>query len=177
MNKIAVVAHSKKQLGAGLMELRDMLAAEGISDPLWYEVPKSKHAPKAALKAKDAGAELVLVWGGDGTVQRCIDALAGSGVGAVVLYSLFEEEVHREQLRDLMVSEAHEGVFGEALSYFPSVPTTQTGGGTRYLRLLEQSARAVDVPGGQGVARRRRTCGIPSTAITPNRWVARVTAT
>ena len=80
MNKIAVVAHSKKQLGGGLNELRELLAAEGVADPLWYEVPKSKHAPKAARKAKEAGAELVLVWGGDGTVQRCIDALAGSGV-------------------------------------------------------------------------------------------------
>lgn len=75
-----------------------------------------------------------------------VRTLAGSGVGAVVLYSLFEEEVNREQLRDLMVSETHEGVFGEALSYFPSVPTADTGGATRYLRLLEQSAGAVDVP-------------------------------
>jgi diacylglycerol kinase (ATP) len=80
MTKIAVVAHNKKQLGEGLNALRALLAAEGITDPLWYEVPKSKFAPKAALKAKDKGAELVLVWGGDGTVQRCIDALAGSGV-------------------------------------------------------------------------------------------------
>lgn len=85
MNKIAVVAHSKKQLGGGLNELRELLAADGVADPLWYEVPKSKNAPKAALKAKEAGAELVLVWGGDGTVQRCIDALAGSGVTIGIL--------------------------------------------------------------------------------------------
>ena len=69
MNKIAVVAHSKKQLGAGLMELRDMLAHEG-SHPLWFEVPKSKPAPGAA-QAEAEGADLVLVWGGDGTVHRC----------------------------------------------------------------------------------------------------------
>lgn len=78
-----------------------------------------------------------------------VRALAGSGVGAVVMYSLFEEEVVREQLHDLMVTEAHEGVFGEALTYFPSVPSADsagTGGATRYLRLLEQSAAAVDVP-------------------------------
>jgi dihydroorotate dehydrogenase (fumarate) len=62
------------------------------------------------------------------------------------MYSLFEEEVHREQLRDLMVSEAHEDAFGEALSYFPNVPSAGTGGATRYLRLLEQSAAAVEVP-------------------------------
>ncbi len=75
-----------------------------------------------------------------------VRALADSGVGAVVMYSLFEEEVHREQLRDLMVSEAHEDAFGEALSYFPNVPSAGTGGATRYLRLLEQSAAAVEVP-------------------------------
>ena len=84
-----------------------------------------------------------------------VRALADAGVGAVVMYSLFEEEVHREQLRDLALTEAHEDVFGEALSYFPSVPAADsatsvpaadTGGATRYLRLLEQCAAAVDVP-------------------------------
>jgi len=82
-------------------------------------------------------------------LSRSVDrvrALADSGVGAVVMYSLFEEEVHREQLHDLMVTEAHENVFGEALSYFPSAPTAEPGGATRYLRLLEQAALAVDVP-------------------------------
>lgn len=81
-----------------------------------------------------------------------VRALADAGVGAVVMYSLFEEEVHREQLHDLAVTEAHEDVFGEALSYFPTVPPTgsvppaDAGGATRYLRLLEQCAAAVDVP-------------------------------
>lgn len=75
-----------------------------------------------------------------------VRALADTGVGAVVMYSLFEEEVLREQLRDLAVTEAHEDVFGEALSYFPSGRSADTGGATRYLRLLEQSAAAVDVP-------------------------------
>ena len=75
-----------------------------------------------------------------------VRALADAGVGAVVMYSLFEEEVHRQQLHDLMVSETHENVFGEALSYFPTPPGSDTGGATRYLRLLEQSAAAVEVP-------------------------------
>ncbi|MEO6790514.1 MAG: dihydroorotate dehydrogenase-like protein [Ornithinibacter sp.] len=75
-----------------------------------------------------------------------VRALAGSGLGAVVLYSLFEEQVNREQLHDLMVTEVHENSFGEAQTWFPSVPTAEPGGATRYLRLLEQSARAVDVP-------------------------------
>jgi len=76
-----VLAHRKKQLhGAGLDALRETLDAAGVTDPLWYEVNKSKQAPKRARKALDAGAELVLVWGGDGMTQRSVDALAGSGV-------------------------------------------------------------------------------------------------
>jgi dihydroorotate dehydrogenase (fumarate) len=62
----------------------------------------------------------------------------------VVLPSLFEEEVHREQLRDLALTESHEEVFGEALTYFPTPRTEQPA--LRYLRHLERCTAAVDVP-------------------------------
>ena len=42
---VAVVAHSRKSFGGGLPELRRILAAEGVTDPLWYEVKKSRGAP------------------------------------------------------------------------------------------------------------------------------------
>ena len=84
MTSIAVVAHQNKSFGGGLDELRSILAHEGL-DPLWYEVPKSKRAPKKALEAVERGAELVFVWGGDGMMQRCIDAMAGSGVTIAIL--------------------------------------------------------------------------------------------
>jgi YegS/Rv2252/BmrU family lipid kinase len=77
--KVAVVAHRRKTLGGGLLELRSLLHDAGITDPSWFEVPKSKKAPKQARAAVKAGAELLLVWGGDGMVQRCIDAIAGLG--------------------------------------------------------------------------------------------------
>ena len=48
------------------------------TDPIWSEVPKSKYAPERVEKALDEGAETMFVWGGDGMVQRCVDALAGS---------------------------------------------------------------------------------------------------
>jgi diacylglycerol kinase (ATP) len=83
--KIAVVAHTGKSLGGGLGELREVLAREGITDPLWYEVRKSRKAPKRARKALAQGAEVIFVWGGDGTVQRCIDAVAGAGVVLAIL--------------------------------------------------------------------------------------------
>ena len=40
---------------------------------------------REALEAVDKGAELVFVWGGDGMVQRCIDALAGTGTTIAIL--------------------------------------------------------------------------------------------
>jgi YegS/Rv2252/BmrU family lipid kinase len=83
--KVAVIAHRRKSLGGGLPELRRALGAAGITDPAWFEVPKSKKAPKLARKALEEGAELILVWGGDGMVQRCIDALAGSGVALGII--------------------------------------------------------------------------------------------
>ena len=85
MTTVAVVAHSGKSLGGGLDELRRVLADEGVTDPLWYEVPKSRKAYKRARRALDDGADLVFAWGGDGTVQRCVDALAGSGAALAIL--------------------------------------------------------------------------------------------
>ena len=78
--KVAVVAHAGKSFGDGLLAFRQALEEAGITDLLWYEVPKSRKAPKQVKRALDEGAELVVAWGGDGTVQRCIDVLAGSGV-------------------------------------------------------------------------------------------------
>jgi diacylglycerol kinase (ATP) len=85
MPSIAVVAHSRKSLGGGLPELRRVLAAEGVTDPLWYEVTKSRHAARYARRAVARGAELIFVWGGDGTVQRCIDAVAGTDSAVAIL--------------------------------------------------------------------------------------------
>ena len=75
---VAVVAHSGKKLGDGLGQLRKVLADAGYPDPIWHEVPNSRKARKAVHRAVKKGARLIFVWGGDGMVQRCIDALAGS---------------------------------------------------------------------------------------------------
>jgi YegS/Rv2252/BmrU family lipid kinase len=77
--KVAVVAHAGKTLGGGLPELRRALEAAGIADPFWREVRKSAKAPTQVQRALDDGAELLIAWGGDGLVQRCVDTLAGSG--------------------------------------------------------------------------------------------------
>jgi diacylglycerol kinase (ATP) len=85
MTRVAVVAHAGKTTGGGLLELRRRLEAAGVSDPLWYEVPKSRKAPKRVRSALEEGAELVFAWGGDGTVQRCIDVLAGTGTPLAIV--------------------------------------------------------------------------------------------
>jgi YegS/Rv2252/BmrU family lipid kinase len=83
--KVAVVAHSGKTIGGGLPELRRVLAAEGVDEPLWYEVPKSRKAPAQVRRALKDGADLVFAWGGDGMVQRCVDVLAGSNVSLAII--------------------------------------------------------------------------------------------
>jgi diacylglycerol kinase family enzyme len=85
VTSVAVVAHAGKSFGGGLSELRATLAHAGVTHPIWIEVPKSRKAPKAMRKAVEAGADLVLVWGGDGMVQRCVDALGNSGVVLAII--------------------------------------------------------------------------------------------
>lgn len=84
MRTVAVVAHNKKTIGGGLPELRAALAEAGIAKPLWHEISSSAKAPQRIKKCLRQGADLVLVWGGDGTLQRCIDALADADAGAKV---------------------------------------------------------------------------------------------
>src|SRR5438552_2057694 len=83
--KVAVIAHTGKTLGGGLGELRTLLASAGFEDPVWYEVPKSRKAPKKVAKVLAAGVDLLFVWGGDGMVQRCVDVLAGSDLPIAII--------------------------------------------------------------------------------------------
>jgi diacylglycerol kinase (ATP) len=85
MTKVAVVAHAGKSFGGGLPELRRELERQGVDDPLWVEVPKSKFAPKQVKRALDEGVELLFVWGGDGMVQRCVDAAAASDAALAIV--------------------------------------------------------------------------------------------
>jgi diacylglycerol kinase (ATP) len=82
---VAVVAHRKKTFGGGLDELRKLITEYGVDNLIWYEVSKSAKARKKARKALKEGAELVFVWGGDGMVQRCADALADSDAALAIV--------------------------------------------------------------------------------------------
>jgi dihydroorotate dehydrogenase (fumarate) len=71
--------------------------------------------------------------------------LAGAGVGAIVIYSLFEEQLREEEARRSLIVDAPAESFAEALDYVPRI-VKEEAGPERYLKLLEQAARAVDVP-------------------------------
>ena len=80
--------------------------------------------------------------------------LADGGVGAVVLYSLFEEQLRQEAAENARLAEAGTEIFAEALSYFPARAEAEAAqDGTadepsprRYLSLLERAAAAVEIP-------------------------------
>ena len=71
--------------------------------------------------------------------------LADAGVGAVVLYSLFEEQLRREAALDAELAEAGSESFPEALSYFPDEAEEEPGPRV-YLSLLERAVAAVEIP-------------------------------
>jgi dihydroorotate dehydrogenase (fumarate) len=81
-------------------------------------------------------------------LSRTVDGvrrLADAGVGAVVLYSLFEEQLRREAEHNARMAAQGSDSFAESLTYFP--PSVDDGGGPeRYLRLVERAATAVDIP-------------------------------
>ena len=88
--KVAVIAHRGKTLGGGLDELRASIAAERTAagctgEVAWYEVTTSRKAPRKVGAALAGGADLIFVWGGDGMVQRCADALVGTDAAMAIV--------------------------------------------------------------------------------------------
>jgi dihydroorotate dehydrogenase (fumarate) len=75
------------------------------------------------------------------TVRRLEDA----GAAAIVLRSLFEEQITREQVSAFLHSEMHGESFAEALTYFPT-PQSFVFGPEEYLEHLGRVKAAVKVP-------------------------------
>ncbi len=71
--------------------------------------------------------------------------LADGGVGAIVLFSLYEEQLREEAARNARLVDAPSESFSEALGFLPAV-ATEDAGPRRYLDLVERAAAAVDVP-------------------------------
>ncbi len=75
------------------------------------------------------------------TVKRLEDA----GCAAIVMHSLFEEQITREQLGTVMDMESHADSFAEALSYFPQ-PQEFRLGPESYLEQVRRIKAAVKIP-------------------------------
>jgi len=71
--------------------------------------------------------------------------LADAGVSAVVLYSLFEEQLRKEAAENSRLVDVGTESFAESLSYFPDEAEEEPGP-RQYLSLLERAVAAVDVP-------------------------------
>ena len=74
-------------------------------------------------------------------VRRAEDA----GAAAIVMHSLFEEQIQREQVSAFVHTVSHEQSFAEALSYFPSSDAFALGP-HEYLEQLRRIKAAVSVP-------------------------------
>jgi dihydroorotate dehydrogenase (fumarate) len=76
------------------------------------------------------------------TVRRLEDA----GAPALVLRSLFEEQIENEQFREVQDVEAAEETFPEALTYFPRRDEYRVIGPDRYLENVRKVKEAAGVP-------------------------------
>jgi dihydroorotate dehydrogenase (fumarate) len=75
------------------------------------------------------------------TVRQLEDA----GASAIVMHSLFEEQISREQVATFVHTESHGQSFAEALTYFPS-PEAFALGPEEYLEHVRKVKQAVSVP-------------------------------
>ncbi|WP_432558550.1 dihydroorotate dehydrogenase-like protein [Granulicoccus sp. GXG6511] len=74
-------------------------------------------------------------------------ALAAGGVGAIVMFSLFEEQLRHEAAHDMLLEDEYAESFAESLSYFPTVPSSDVGLSARYVETLQRGIEAAgDVP-------------------------------
>ena len=67
------------------------------------------------------------------------------GVGAIVLYSLFEEQLRQRAVRTAQLVDSTAESFPEALGYFPDIAMDDPGP-RQYLSLIERAAGAVTIP-------------------------------
>jgi dihydroorotate dehydrogenase (fumarate) len=76
---------------------------------------------------------------------KAVAQLEAAGAGAIVMPSLFEEEIENEEIELAASLDAGTNGFAEALDYFPEVDTF-VGEGDRYLRALERIKGAASIP-------------------------------
>ena len=83
-----------------------------------------------------------------GPLSKTLDGirrLEDAGASAIVLFSLFEEQIQHENEAFDHLSELGSESFAESLSYFPAVGQDSVGP-DRYLDLVRRAREAVSVP-------------------------------
>jgi diacylglycerol kinase family enzyme len=86
MMRAAVIVNPAKADEPALQEqVNQALAAAGCSKPLWLETTLEDPGYGMAKEAVAAGAQLVVICGGDGTVMACLDSLVGSDVPVAII--------------------------------------------------------------------------------------------
>jgi len=84
MTSVAVVANTMKLPKGDAGKLKQALREAGLDPTTWIAIEKGSAATKAAAKALDRGADVVLVCGGDGTVRAASQALVGTDAALAV---------------------------------------------------------------------------------------------
>jgi dihydroorotate dehydrogenase (fumarate) len=74
-----------------------------------------------------------------------VQRLADSGVGAIVLYSLFEEQLREQQAQIAALVDGPAESFSEALDYTPAI-AKEDPGPRGYLAVLERAAAELEIP-------------------------------
>jgi dihydroorotate dehydrogenase (fumarate) len=74
-----------------------------------------------------------------------IHRLSDAGVGAIVMFSLFEEQLRQRAVQRAELLDEPAESFGEALSYFPATAYDDPGP-REYLSLLERAAATTPIP-------------------------------
>ena len=84
-SRCAVVVNPTKLTEADAALVRERLAAAGYTDPLWLETSAEDPGRAMTAQAVEAGVDLVLAAGGDGTIRVVAAGLAGTDVTMAIL--------------------------------------------------------------------------------------------
>ena len=112
MNAVAAVLNPAKI--DDLTALKAAIAARCDEEPAWYETTPADTGASQAAAAVAAGARLVLVCGGDGTIAACAGALARTEVAMAVVPVGTGNLLARNLGIPLEVSDALDVAFGTA---------------------------------------------------------------
>ena len=87
MKRAAVIVHPGKHadLAGFRADVIETMTGQGWAEPMWLETSPDDTGERQARMAVEAGVDLVISCGGDGTVTACAAGVAGSGVPLGVL--------------------------------------------------------------------------------------------